>query len=275
MARKLVLFGLIKNINLLFEADLWRDVILIVDNDNSKHGKYINGVLVAGPEKIFNVDYDEIIILSWAYNQIKSQLLSIGVANNVISSINKRLVTVSVFQDPDVRQVALAFISDFCKFAYDRRLKLFIEAGTLLGIVRDKDLIPWDTDIDFSIDKCDFLFANDVLSDFSVSFSSFYKIIMNPTIGGSDQITGEVIVQNRSIPFDIFTRTTECEHSLSTSGDFFACNSMHFRSSEKIIYDDYFFTAPADYKNYLSSLYGDDWSVPKYNFSYADFNYSK
>jgi len=157
MTRKLVLFSVIKNINLLFETDLWRDVILIVDNDHRKHGQYVNGVLVVGLENILSVDYDEIIILSWAYNQIKSQLLSVGVSNNVISSINKRLVTISVFKEPDVRQIAMAFISDLCKFADGRRLKLFIEAGTLLGIVRDKDLIPWDTDIDFSIHKSDFI----------------------------------------------------------------------------------------------------------------------
>ena len=34
-------------------------------------------------------------------------------------------------------------------------IKYFLEGGTLLGIVRDGDLLPWDHEVDISIDYSD------------------------------------------------------------------------------------------------------------------------
>lgn len=91
--------------------------------------------------------FDEIVILIWGYSNIKRQLLSLNVPGNKISSINKRLITISVFEEMEVREIALRFISDLCVSVGGWGFNLYVEAGTLLGIVRDKD-IPWDADIE-------------------------------------------------------------------------------------------------------------------------------
>ena len=269
-----MLFGLIANINFLFDEDLWEDVIFIVDNDKSLHGNLVNGVLVVGPEKIDNVEFDEILVLVWAYNQIKNQLLALDVPSYKIFSINKRLVTKSVFEDEYIRQTSLKFVSDLCVFSRSFGLDIYVEAGTLLGIVRGKDLISWDTDVDFSVNDIYFLTAFDLLVEFSKIHNANYRVDVNIIAAGSSQITGNIIIQDKIIPFDVFTRAVQSGLSLSASGDFFACDAMHFNGVETITYDDYFFTVPVDYKKYLSSVYGDDWHFPKQNFSYADFNYS-
>ncbi len=40
-------------------------------------------------------------------------------------------------------------------FLTKHEIKYFLEGGTLLGIVRDGDLLPWDHDVDISIDYSD------------------------------------------------------------------------------------------------------------------------
>ena len=277
MRKKVILFGLIANIDLLFTNELWQDVIFICDNNSSLHGRKVNGVSVIGPDGIHAIEFDEVIVLTWAYNQIKNQLLALNVPSCKISSVNKRLVTKSVFQDQLIRSIALKFISDLCAFSFNCGLNIYIEAGTLLGIVREKDLLQWDTDIDFSVNNADIIPAFELLIQFSNIYNENYKVHINDIsngYSGNGQITGFINIKSQSIPFDLFTRSIEGDLSVSKSGDFFACDAKHFNGIETLIYDDLFFTVPIDYEKYLASVYGSDWRVPKYNFSYADFNYT-
>lgn len=51
-AKKIVFFGLIADIILLFKNEISRDVVLINENNQKLYGEYVNRVLVAGPERI-------------------------------------------------------------------------------------------------------------------------------------------------------------------------------------------------------------------------------
>ncbi len=42
------------------------------------------------------------------------------------------------------------------QFLSNHNIIAIVDSGTALGIVRDKDLIKWDDDIDFAIDSKDF-----------------------------------------------------------------------------------------------------------------------
>lgn len=64
----------------------------------------------------------------------------------------------------------LAYIDSFCK---KNNISYFINYGTLLGAVRHKGFIPWDDDIDISMDR---KYYNMFIEKFNQD-SSKYKIL--------------------------------------------------------------------------------------------------
>ena len=106
----------------------------------------------------------------------------------------------------------LAYIDSFCK---KNNISYFINYGTLLGAVRHKGFIPWDDDIDISMDREHY---NMFIEKFNQD-SSKYKILsldtdkayFNNFIKVVDTTTK--IVDNRNyktfscgVCFDIFPR---------------------------------------------------------------------
>ncbi len=55
------------------------DIIAIIDNNKSLYSKYINGVPVISPYDIKQYDYDKIILVSIHANEMKKQLLRLGI----------------------------------------------------------------------------------------------------------------------------------------------------------------------------------------------------
>jgi phosphorylcholine metabolism protein LicD len=52
---------------------------------------------------------------------------------------------------------ALKILFDITEFLEKNNIPYHLEGGTLLGIVRDNDLLPWDHDVDLSISVEDLL----------------------------------------------------------------------------------------------------------------------
>ena len=55
------------------------------------------------------------------------------------------------FAEPKYKQRAIRMLLDVCRILDDARLPYTVDAGTLLGLVRDGDLIPWDDDLDLML----------------------------------------------------------------------------------------------------------------------------
>ena len=67
-----------------------KKIVLIADNDIQKHNKYLSGsnIKISSPKKIFNLNYDKIIILTYLFEkQIIKSLIKLGVKKNKISSL--------------------------------------------------------------------------------------------------------------------------------------------------------------------------------------------
>jgi phosphorylcholine metabolism protein LicD len=47
--------------------------------------------------------------------------------------------------------LAKKFITEICSYFAELKIPFFLDAGCLLGITRDEELIRWDDDIDFFV----------------------------------------------------------------------------------------------------------------------------
>ena len=65
------------------------DIIAIVDNNQSKQDKWIDGYIIESPDRIIEYSYDGIIVTAKAIEEIKCQLHDMGVSDDVIYDINK------------------------------------------------------------------------------------------------------------------------------------------------------------------------------------------
>ncbi len=55
------------------------DVVALLDNSVSKQGKIIDGHLVVAPDKVNEFKYDAVVIMSFSYMEMRTQLLELGV----------------------------------------------------------------------------------------------------------------------------------------------------------------------------------------------------
>ncbi|NLV89712.1 MAG: hypothetical protein GX021_10185 [Tissierellia bacterium] len=132
------------------------EILAIADNDVSKQGTYFHGYPVIAPAEISNYEYDYIMITSIFVLQIQDQLINeLKVAKSRIKAVPKNIIGKARSHRPfndkntiDLAKRTLLFIIDL----FDANdITYFIDYGTLLGIVRDGDIIPWDDDIDISV----------------------------------------------------------------------------------------------------------------------------
>lgn len=133
------------------------NVLAIADNDSNKHGEYLNDVLIIPPNQICDYDYDYIIIASMFIEGITKQLLEeLFIPKEKIIYAPKRLLKIKdreSFADNGTKKLAHTYLKELSTFFNDLGLKYYLNFGTLLGIVRDGELIPWDDDIDLAIIK--------------------------------------------------------------------------------------------------------------------------
>lgn len=126
------------------------NVIAFCDNDKNKWGLSFEGITVISPADLLIVKYDEIIITSMYDVDILKQLLSMGINEDLIS-ISSVDTLATIFGAGDrllMAQELMFYITDlFNKYKVD----YYIDHGTLLGIIRDQSLLPWDKDIDFAV----------------------------------------------------------------------------------------------------------------------------
>lgn len=153
-----------------------------------------------------------------------------------------------------------------------------LEGGALLGIVRDRGLLPWDNDVDISIPL---EYAEAVLKLRWTLFFKGYKISIRKSVKNIGPIqkgqysilkikplVGYVLywfLPNYNMQFivmDIFTKTKDNIHSYWQAKEkVMRVENNYYTSFETIEYMGHTLKAPNHYKDYLTEKYG-DWSIP-------------
>ena len=85
-----ILFGAGKNYQLNKERFRFMNIVAIIDNDRNKSGMMLDGIVIAPPEQIKHTQFDYVIIVCSAYEQIRKQLIDLGVSQEKIIDKNHR-----------------------------------------------------------------------------------------------------------------------------------------------------------------------------------------
>ena len=134
-------------------------------------------------------------------------------------------------------------------------INYFISGGTCLGIYRDKELIPWDDDIDIDILGKDYIKAEQKLINYAEEKSYFYR-------KGSNIFHPKI---------NVFINMVKVSICRVIRGNFIKDYLYRPRArlpfkyiypTNKTKFSDVNIRLPNDTENYLIHLYGENWKTP-------------
>lgn len=168
---------------------------------------------------------------------------------------------------------AKKMLRDVSSFLEEHDIPYMLDYGTLLGIIRENRLLPWDTDMDLSMSRRH-------LDVFLKNKKKLWKMGYRVRVRRYDKDVGPfkkgevrvIKVQTRRLFFfkegnlmDIFVKKEMGDEQVYTVGvDPFYLKSVpakFFRNRRKYEFKGKTYSVPKDYVDYLSFVYG-DWKTP-------------
>lgn len=182
------------------------------------------------------------------------------------------------FSNEKTIEKARRTLIDITDFLDSNNIPYHLDAGTLLGIIRDGDILPWDHDLDISISL---EYANDfnkiknklILKGYRVT-SRISTVEKGPVKKGNFRIfkvkpLWKSILKNvipslgeNSIILDVFVISADKDHAYwQAMKKLFKVDKKYFTSSETIAYRNRMLKIPIHASDYLTERYG-NWKVP-------------
>lgn len=277
--KKLILFGAGSSAKHYIRNHLAKvNIFCCLDNDNRLWGSYIEGVLVSDPKCILEYEFDEVMITTQWSSQVRIQLIELGVPSSKIVVPDRRLLSPPQFNSQERQRIGLDVVKTLVKVFRENKLELVVDMGTLLGLYRDRKLIPWDSDIDFMLFSYDMENARNILNDFihRKSPEYFFKDLIAYKDGDS---ISQIEFTCSTFPFDEpgFPITINARKNLTDQTiwlkfpELWSAPRKHFDSLDYLNIGDCSLPIPALTEQYLAHIYGVDWSVPRPSFTYSDY----
>lgn len=278
------------------------EIIAFADNDQSKHGLNKLGIPIISPEEITKYDFENIIITSIYFQQIRQQLVDcLGIDLIKIKTAPKRIIdrkSHKPFEDDNTVKVAKDLLLFLADIFYKSNIPYFIDHGTLLGIIRDKNILPWDDDIDISINikyvKNTVICIKDNINKFpynnTLNWKSHFIFIEKTPNNFLLDNKGENPNNLLNISYDvkpigiylsfdnkkgnyIKNFTAEIKFFFIKNGTAYQritySPEYHFNNADKVLFCKKKLSVPYDYEKYLELHYG-EWRKPKKNTSFSD-----
>jgi hypothetical protein len=287
-ATKVVIFGAsLSGRSALSAVSELYDVLAFVDNDSQKHGSNIQNIPIISPSDIATLQPDKIVIASEFFEQIQQQLKQL-VPEIMVEVLPARLIKpIQLKHSHRQGQTAVDLLLMLSKNLKLQDVPHYIDAGTLLGVYRDNALIPWDDDLDFSVNASHLTYTIEVLEQqlpkvFEITGVTWtlQKYINQQTYGavpiGAIRAL-KLLPDDDSGAFpgiDFFVKYIQGEHMdycLASRG--FRMPSRHFSDMQRHTFAGGEVSLPNDVEAYLEGHYG-DWQTPQENWSLNDIKSS-
>ena len=281
--KRILLFGASKGGETFIRHNTEHQVVAIADNDPSKWGKkLLDQYPIIAPESIPQLDYDEIVITSLWIDSIHPQLTqTLGVPPERIRVPHKREMKAHYpFQHPETLTLAHELLIQTTRWLKKHQLDYYLDSGTLLGLVREGDLIAWDDDIDVALNP-------DAFNQLIQLAPSLYQALPRPTeinwsIWIHSQADEDVLVNlefesiqpEAYLPFDLsllLRRPLGDQSELVSSAGIFSAPVHHFSGHTQLSALGESFQVPQDYEAFLTFMYG-EWRKPRKNMALNDYD---
>lgn len=167
-------------------------------------------------------------------------------------------------------EIALKMLKDITDVLDKNGISYWLEGGTLLGIVRESRLLPWDNDLDLSITEENYY---DILNIFDEIKKLGYRVKAREFEKDDEPfkkgIKRLIKVKNKKFFFfpgdvalDIFIKFKKDEQYFwQVGGKKKSVPSYFYEELIKYKFNDKEYLVPKEYKDYLTFRYG-DWQTP-------------
>lgn len=265
--------------------ELGNQIIAVVDNDQAKHGQLLSGIPVIGPHELSKYKTSKIVICSMYFQQIRNQLIGefsidaeqISVASATILKGLKPLERGPRYELS--RDLMLTLASAFT----NANIPYYIDHGTLLGLVRDGDLLPWDNDVDIAIDAEYAEQAYQVIQKALPANSATHQWQVAHQSGQFDTPQGphqgwRIIKVTDALLEPSTEHLVDCiiKHKVQDTRYWLVgATTLHApdeltKIKTNLDYQGHLLSVPAKTETYLELLYG-DWATPKQDWSHASY----
>jgi len=158
------------------------------------------------------------------------------------------------------KEEKLIFLKEVKKILDENDIKFWIDAGTLLGAIRDNDFIEWDKDIDISTMEKN----KNKIADLKNEFNKIGKF--GAHIRENDYLASHYILKG-DFKIDIYYwKDIGNEYICYANREFISVISPeYFKKLKKIRFKDIEIPVPDNTIEYLKEHYGESWIIPDKN----------
>lgn len=268
-----VLFGASKAGEYFITQNPQLDIVAIADNDISRQGGVLEGVRIIAPQALPGILFDQLIITSQWVDAITLQLTQeLGIHENKIQVPTKQqLKAAEPFRHPPTLALAHEMLCAIAHFLRQQQISACLDSGTLLGVIRDRQLIPWDDDIDMAVNEPAFVRLLELAPNLYQALPQYeginWDIVVLNVDGRDCCINIEFTTNNSSsyIPFDLSLQLRQSidgySELVSSAGLFFA-PAKHFDTYAETVFLNQRFAIPVAAEEFLTFMYG-NWKTPQ------------
>ncbi len=174
--------------------------------------------------------------------------------------------------------VARKMLKDVCRILDENRIPYIVDLGTLLGIIREGRLLPWDNDVDLTVSEAHLERLLKIRYKF---WLAGYRTRIRTTKEAIPHFPKGYIrilrIQTRFLFFkkfsllDIFIKKKVDDKYYWTAGEtnpvLYYAHQDFYENLTRVEFDGYQYSIPAKYEDYLKHLYG-DWKTPVKEFNF-------
>lgn len=253
------------------------NVLGFIDNDSVKVGAFLSGYAVFQPSHLSSAKFDMVLVASEYFEQITVQLLKeLKISKDKIFVLPARMMKpVSLGESAEITSNALSVLFTVTGLLNLNNVNYYIDAGTLLGIYRDEQLIPWDDDLDLAINADDLDSVTALMADAQFKLEALFGVswelvehIERKGFGAVPKGAVRALQLKPSKPntelpvIDYFIKYIDgdiMDYSLSSRS--IRMPSKHLLNTVETRFKERVLRFPGDVESYLSAHYG-EWRTP-------------